>query len=83
MRISVRLAAYTGRPAPGIGSDGRGVWDLGEDATLEDALGRLEHFGEAPAMTLVNDRVVRADSRREHRLAEGDRLVVMPPIDGG
>ncbi len=83
MRISVRLAAYTGRPVPGIGSDGRGCWDLAEDTTLQDALLRLEALRETPAMTLVNDRVIRPGSRARCRLADGDRLVVMPPIDGG
>lgn len=79
----MRLAAYTGRPVPGIGRDGKGFWDLAENTTLQDALLRLEALREAPAMTLVNDRVVRPDSRARYRLADGDHLVVMPPIDGG
>ena len=83
MRISVKLAAYTGRPVPGIGRDGRGCWDLAEDTTLHDALLRLEALREAPVMTLVNSLVVRPDSRARYRLADGDCLVVMPPIDGG
>ncbi len=79
----MRLAAYTGRPVPGIGHDGKGCWDLADNTTLQEALLRLEALREAPAMTLVNDRVVRPDSRARYRLADGDRLVVMPPIDGG
>ena len=83
MRVSVRLAAYAGESVPDIGADGRGEWDLAEETTLAGALARLGPMQERPALTLVNDRVVREAQRSDLRLADGDRLVVMPPIDGG
>lgn len=83
MRISVKLAAYAGETVPDIGTDGRGEWNLAENMTLAGALARLGPLKERPALILVNDRVVREALRSNLRLADGDRLVVMPPIDGG
>ncbi len=83
MRISVRLAAYAGETVHDINADGRGEWDLAENTTLAGALARLGPLQERPALILVNDRVVREALRSNLRLADGDRLVVMPPIDGG
>ena len=83
MRVSVRLAAYAGESVPDIGADGRGEWNLAENTTLAGALTRLGPLQERPALILVNEHVVREALRSDLRLADGDRLVVMPPIDGG
>ncbi len=83
MRVSVRLAAYAGETVADIGVDGRGQWDLAENTTLAGALGRLGALKERPVLALVNDRVVREAVWSDYRLADGDHLVIMPPIDGG
>ena len=83
MRVSVKLAAYAGESVPDVGADGRGEWNLAEKTTLAGALARLGPLQERPALIMVNGRVVREAQQSDLRLADGDRLVVMPPIDGG
>ncbi len=83
MRVSVKSAACAGEIVPHIGADGRSEWGLEDDATLAGALARLGALRERPALILVNDRVVREAQRSDLGPADGDRLIVMPSIDGG
>ncbi|PKP84005.1 MAG: thiamine biosynthesis protein ThiS [Alphaproteobacteria bacterium HGW-Alphaproteobacteria-2] len=51
-------------------------------ATLAEALDELG-FGAARIATAVNGGFVPATARAGHRLAEGDRLEVLAPMQGG
>lgn len=53
-----------------------------EAATLADLLQALEYEGEWLA-TAVNGDLVHREDRAELRLAEGDRIEILSPMQGG
>ena len=52
-------------------------------ATMADALTALDLPAAESYVTLVNVEIVRATERAGRRLAQGDALIVFPPIKGG
>ncbi len=51
-------------------------------ATLADLLEMLEYDGDWLA-TAVNGELVHRDNRTRHALAEGDRIEILSPMQGG
>lgn len=51
-------------------------------ATLTDAMVLLEYEGDWLA-TAVNGELIHRDDRNGHRLAEGDRVEILTPKQGG
>ena len=59
-----------------------GCWREVRGAALAAALSDLG-YGEAVVTTAVNGEFVAADARATRQLAEGDRLEVLAPMQGG
>jgi len=83
VKIPVKLVAYLGDPVRGIDDQGNGVIDVPEGTTLAGLLARLDVAGAELSLTLVNDAAVREGDQAGHVLADGDSVVVFPPIKGG
>ena len=57
--------------------------ELAPGATMADALTALDLPAAESYVTLVNGEIVRVAERARRRLAQGDALIVFPPIKGG
>jgi sulfur carrier protein ThiS len=57
--------------------------ELADGATPEDLLSVLDLPDDEPYMTLINGLSVAPERRATTRLAEGDRVIVFPPLKGG
>ena len=57
--------------------------ELADGATPDDLLSVLDLPDDEPYMTLVNGLSVAPGQRADTRLAEGDRVIVFPPLKGG
>lgn len=75
MRVHIKLTGLLKAKTP----EG-GVLDLGEGATIGEALDQLQIPLQSVQIFTVNGRLVRD---REYGLGEGDELTVLPPAGGG
>ena len=75
MQITVKLMGMLAAQTP---SDGQ--LQLDDGASIEDALVALEVPVDSVAAFTVNGSLVKD---RQHALAEGDDLTVLPPVGGG
>lgn len=75
MRIKVKLMGMLKDHTPE-----RGELDLPEDATIGLVLQRLSMEGETIQAFSVNGSI---EKSRDRQLADGDELVVLPPVGGG
>lgn len=79
MKIEVRLFSFLCRL---LGKDENRYFfsmEIGEDATCSDLLTALHIPENIPKVILVNGMV----KKEEYLLQEGDKVSVLPPIDGG
>jgi sulfur carrier protein ThiS len=83
VKVAVRLVAWVGAPKAGFDDEGRGSVDVPEGTSLAELLERLDAASSELYLTLVNDATVRERDQAGHILAEGDTVMVFPPIKGG
>ena len=83
MKIRVRLVALENLRQPPFDSEGDGVLDLPEGASLADVLARLPLQGLGNVMTLLNDTPVPTDQRASTTLSDNDGIIIFPPLEGG
>jgi molybdopterin converting factor small subunit len=80
MLVQVKLMATLRSKLPPDARGGTVTLDLGAGATVQSV---LDHFGIASGhvhIVLVNDAM---ETERGRTLAEGDNLVILPPVAGG
>jgi molybdopterin converting factor small subunit len=80
MRVQVKLMATLRSKLPPDAKNGTVTLDLGPGATVQTI---LDHFGIASGhvhVVLVNDAMETESGRA---LADGDNLVILPPVAGG
>ena len=77
MRVSVELIALA------RAGQRHSCIELADGATPDDLLNALDLPNDEPYMTLVNGLSVAPGLRSATRLAEGDRVIVFPPLKGG
>ncbi len=78
MRVNVELIAL----AHGNGNRHNYV-DLADGATPDDLLEVLDLPDDEAYMTLVNGLSVAPGRRAATRLADGDKVIIFPPLKGG
>ena len=83
MNIRVKLIAIIDRRRPSDDGVADSTIELASGATTADALAALDLPAAESYVTLVNGEIVRAAERAGRKLAEGDALIVFPPIKGG
>ncbi len=81
--IGFQLVSIDPSEVRGLGSDGIGDIPVKDDGTLADAMRMVGLPPDQPFMTLVNGNPVAQEDRASKSLADGDQVVVFPPIEGG
>lgn len=81
MKVTVKMSGLIARYVPGS-AEGAEV-DLLEDATVSGLMTRLGLPGDQTYLVIVNDSTVPKDKRATHKLADGDRIAIVPPLKGG
>ena len=80
MKIQVKLMASLRSKLPPEAKGGTVQLDLGPGATVADVLDRLSIASSHVHVVMVNDAM---ESDRQRPLADGDALVILPPVAGG
>ena len=80
MRVHVKLMAALRSKLPPGSTGGTAVVDLPDGATVAAALEKLGITGNAVHLVMVNGAM---ETDRARSLADGDELVVFPPVAGG
>lgn len=83
MRVHVHILGNPVDRPSGIGSDGHGDLAMPAGATLADLETRLELHRLGGASVMRNGAPVAPANRPATILADGDEIVVLPPIEGG
>ena len=79
MKIEIALYASLGKLAPSRKAGGSFLVELNDDATVKDALEKINIPARPPLIIFVNGR----HSGFDGELNDGDRLAIFPPIAGG
>ncbi len=81
--VGFQLVSIDPSEAKGLGRDGIGQIPVKDGGSLADAMHMVGLPPDQPFMTLVNGNPVAQDDRTKKALADGDQVVVFPPIEGG
>lgn len=83
INVGFQLVSIDASEVRGLGRDGVGEIPVKDGGSLADAMRMVGLSPDKPFMTLVNGDPVAPESRDEKALADGDQIVVFPPIEGG
>ena len=81
MKVTVKMSGLIAKFVPGS-AEGVEV-SLLDGATVSSMMTRLGLPGNETYLVIVNDSTVPKDKRATHKLAEGDRIAIVPPLKGG
>lgn len=81
MKVTVKMSGLIAKFVPGSG-DGVEV-SLVDGATVTTVMTRLGLPGNETYLVIVNDSTVPKDKRATHKLSDGDRVAIVPPLKGG
>ncbi len=81
MKVTVKMSGMIARIVPGS-ADGIEV-KLLDGATVSNLMTRLGLPGNETYLIIVNDSTVPKDRRATHKLSDGDRIAIVPPLKGG
>ena len=81
MKVTVKMSGMIARQVPGS-ADGIEV-KLLDGATIGSLMTRLGLPGNETYLVIVNDSTVPKDRRATHKLSDGDRIAIVPPLKGG
>lgn len=81
MKVTIKMSGLMARHVPGSAN---GVeMNLLEGATIGGVMTRLGLPGDQTYLVIVNDSTVPKDKRASHKLSDGDRISIVPPLKGG
>lgn len=83
IEVGVQVVSIDPGELRGLARNGVGEIPLGDAGSLGDAMRLIGLKPEIPYMTLVNGQPVSPEDRDTRTLANGDQIVVFPPIEGG
>ncbi len=81
MNVTVKMSGLIAQFVPGS-ADGVEM-SLIDGATVNSLMTRLGLPGEDTYLVIVNDSTVPKDKRSNHKLSDGDRIAIVPPLKGG
>ncbi len=81
MKITVKMSGLIAQFVPGS-ADGVEM-SLIDGATVNSLMTRLGLPGEDAYLVIVNDSTVPKAKRSNHKLSDGDRIAIVPPLKGG
>lgn len=81
MNVTVKMSGMIARMVPGS-AEGIAV-KLLDGATVGSLMTRLGLPGNESYLIIVNDSTVSKDRRGTHKLSDGDRIAIVPPLKGG
>ena len=81
MNVTVKMSGMIAKIVPGS-AEGIEV-KLLEGATVGSLMTRLGLPGNETYLVIVNDSTVSQDRRAMHKLSDGDRIAIVPPLKGG
>ena len=83
MIITVKTAGSLGRYLPEGSSGNQAEVEVPEDSNPSAVIGQLGFPAEGAYMVILNGKSVPKAERASTRLADGDKLAIMPPLKGG
>ena len=83
IHVGFQLVSIDPSEVRGLGKSGVGDIPLKDNGTLADAMVMIGLPPHQPFMTMVNGEPIAPDDRDDKALADGDQVVVFPPIEGG
>ena len=83
MKIRIKTGGLLGEHLPPGSAGNSAEIEVAEDATPADVLRQLGMPPDENYLISLNGEVVVSSDRDKRRLAENDRLVIMPPLKGG
>jgi sulfur carrier protein ThiS len=83
MKVRVKTGGLLGQYLPPGSARNSAEIDVGEDATPLDVMRHLGLPLEQIYLVSLNGTLVHKGERGRRRLADGDQLVIMPPLRGG
>jgi thiamine biosynthesis protein ThiS len=81
MKVTVKMSGLIARYVPGS-AEGTEI-SLLEGATISSLMTRLGLPGDQTYLVIVNDSTIPKDRRSTHKLSDGDRVAIVPPLKGG
>jgi thiamine biosynthesis protein ThiS len=81
MKVTVKMSGLIAKLLPGS-ADGVEV-DLVDGSTVSSLMTKLDLPGSETYLVIVNDSTVPKNKRPAHKLSDGDRIAIVPPLKGG
>jgi thiamine biosynthesis protein ThiS len=81
MNVTVKMSGLIAKLVPGS-ADGVEI-DLAEGSTISSLMTKLSLPGNENYLVIANDTTVPKDKRADHKLSNGDRVAIVPPLKGG
>lgn len=81
MIVTVKMSGLIAKLVPGSAS---GVEiDLADGSTVSSLMAKLGLPSSETYLVIANDTTVPKDKRSDHKLSNGDRVAIVPPLKGG
>jgi len=81
VKITVKMSGLIAKLLPGS-TDGIEV-DLEDGTTVTGLMDQLNLPSDGTYLVIANDTTVPKGKRPEHKLSDGDRVAIVPPLKGG
>jgi thiamine biosynthesis protein ThiS len=81
MKVTLKMSGLMAKLVPGSANGMEVV--LLDGSTISSLMTRLGLPGNETYLVIVNDSTVSEDKRATHKLSDGDRIAIVPPLKGG
>ncbi len=81
MIVTVKMSGLIAKLVPGS-ADGVEI-DLADESTVSGLMTKLGLPSSENYLVIANDTTIPKDKRSGHKLSNGDRIAIVPPLKGG